>query len=438
MDTISFDSIAEIRYTHNGGPASRQDSSTQLAVQMAWQADLNPPTEQRRQYLTKRCPAEFGQHAGASPRLFVVESCMRRFNRGIAVDRNGLNQLRSESERYVLEYAGNVPGNVIDRFGAIDSQRLAEILPDRVKAHWPKDKNGLFLTDTTSLEQIGNAYSRALLATKRQHRDWALHNITVEDDGRHRSWPNPFGTITGRENPKGPSFARLSRDQRQVLVPANAHVLVTLDFQQQEPAIALYFAHDNELLQAYQADDLYSHIASRIPGDLGRETAKTLVISFLYGATASTLIRKLDMSLGIAAECMAALKHIFARYRTWSDRYLQQAYAGGRVTCLDWQMVVHPGTRTATVRNWPIQAAGADILRRVCLKLDEADITIVGCLHDSVLIEVPLAGYELAIQRAQSLMANASAEVLDGFRLKSTVESTVFPSVITAGGYENE
>jgi DNA polymerase I-like protein with 3'-5' exonuclease and polymerase domains len=419
-----FDPITETRYAHNGGP----DNSTQLTVKIACQADLNPPTEQHRRFLTMRCPAELRENPGASARLFVVKSCMDRFDRGIAVDRNKLDQLRKESERYILENAGNIPDNVIDSYGAIDPSRLARILPDHVKSHWPKDNSGQLLTDTDSLEQMGNAYSRALLAAKRKHRDWALRNIPVDPDGRHRSWPNPFGTITGRENPKGASFTRFSRDQRQVLVPADGHVLVPIDFQQQEPAIALHFSRDEDLLQAYQASDFYSHIAGMIPGDLGREAAKKLVICYLYGATANTLMRKLDMSPSLAAECIAALNQIFALYRTWSNHNLQEAYRAGHVTSLDWRMTVHSGTRTATVRNWPIQAAGADILRRVCLKLDEADIPVVGCLHDSVMLEIPLEGYDLTIGRAQSLMADASAEVLDGFRLKSTVENIVVPT----------
>jgi len=435
MSFATFDHATEIRFAHNGGPAERQGASTRLTLQLAWQADLTPPTKQHRQFVAKRCPAEFGQNAGTAERLAVVESCMARFNKGIAIDRNNLERLQNESEAYILENAGGMPPYVIDKYGTINSQRLAEKLPNSVKADWPKDNNGLLLTDSGSLEQQGNAHSRALLAAKRQQRDWALRNLPVDQDGRHRSYPNPYGTITGRENPKGPSFARLSRNQRRVLVPDEDHVLATIDFQQQEPAIAMCFARVDELLQAYENGDFYCYVATQIPGDFCRKRAKQLVIAFLYGATPNTLTRKLDMTPAFAEECITALKRFFSVYRKWSNQYLQNAYRTCEVTSLDWRMTVHPGTRTATLRNWPIQAAGADILRRACLKLAEADIPVVGCLHDSVMLEIPLAGYDLAIRRAQLLMADASAEVLDGFRLKSTVDNIDFPSGITAGGF---
>ena len=232
----------------------------------------------------------------------------------------------------------------------------------------------------------------------------------------------------------GPSWARLARDQRKILVPTAGCVFVTLDYQQQEPAIALYFAGDESLLQAYESDDLYSHLEGLIGGDLGRDLTKKLVISYQYGATANTLMRKFGMPRREAAVILDKLDNLFAIYRKWSDQYLQTAYATKRVFCLDWQMAVHPGTPIRTVRNWPIQAAGADILRRVCLSMDAADIPIVGCLHDSVMLEIPLADYEATIERAVRLMGDASAEVLEGFRLKIAVERTAFPPGYSLGG----
>ncbi len=87
---------------------------------------------------------------------------------------------------------------------------------------------------------------------------------------------------------------------------------------------------------------------------------------------------------------------------------------------------VHTGTNPNPrfLRNFLMQANGAEMLRLACCMLVEAGIKVCAPVHDAVLIEAPLADLEEAITTSRTIMSEASATVLDGFRLRS--DATVF------------
>lgn len=66
-----------------------------------------------------------------------------------------------------------------------------------------------------------------------------------------------------------------------------------------------------------------------------------------------------------------------------------------------------------------MQANGAEMLRLACCLATEAGIKVVAPVHDAVLIEAPLDQLEAETERMQTLMRQASAQLLDGFELRS-------------------
>ena len=66
-----------------------------------------------------------------------------------------------------------------------------------------------------------------------------------------------------------------------------------------------------------------------------------------------------------------------------------------------------------------MQANGAEMLRLACCLAIEAGIKVVAPVHDAVLIEAPLDQLEADTERMQALMRQASAQLLDGFELRS-------------------
>jgi hypothetical protein len=72
-----------------------------------------------------------------------------------------------------------------------------------------------------------------------------------------------------------------------------------------------------------------------------------------------------------------------------------------------------------SLRNWPVQATGADILRVACILAVRHGIKLLAPVHDAVLIEAPLNRIEGDVVLLQEVMRRASRIVLN-----ATVEGT--------------
>ena len=239
---------------------------------------------------------------------------------------------------------------------------------------------------------------------------------------RHKS--KPFATTTGRNVIYGPSLTSLKKKFWPfVLNPATGFLYILVDFAQQEPAIAACFANDQELLAAYLAGDLYLHIGSHphLAG-LDRDSLKKLVLPHSYGQSAAAYAKEHKIPLEVAQRYWRALKEIFYRVDAELNHRSQLAFRDGYVNCLDWAARVTPLSNPLAVRNWPVQAAGADIMRRAVIGLVDAGIDLRLTIHDAFLIRVPIAEQDQQVAKAIALLKQASALVLDGFELNVKVD----------------
>ena len=101
---------------------------------------------------------------------------------------------------------------------------------------------------------------------------------------------------------------------------------------------------------------------------------------------------------------------------------------GGRLWAgFGWQIHTRDEINARSLRNFPMQANGAEMLRIACILLTEAGIRVCAPVHDALLIEAPQDELGAAIATTQSLMAEASCIVLDGFELSSDVREVRYP-----------
>ena len=112
------------------------------------------------------------------------------------------------------------------------------------------------------------------------------------------------------------------------------------------------------------------------------------------------------------------LKTITKLLDNFLDEQACNAYSIGEIRSLDWRMSVDSETNFLTLRNWPIQSCGADILHRGCIALHASSIPVLLTNHDSFLILVDDKNAKETILLAERLLLDASAEVLDGYQLK--------------------
>jgi len=74
-----------------------------------------------------------------------------------------------------------------------------------------------------------------------------------------------------------------------------------------------------------------------------------------------------------------------------------------------------------------MQATGSEMLRLACMMGVDAGIKICAPVHDALLIEAPAVEIEDQVRTMQRIMEDASATVLDGFRLRSDVKLINYP-----------
>jgi DNA polymerase-1 len=112
----------------------------------------------------------------------------------------------------------------------------------------------------------------------------------------------------------------------------------------------------------------------------------------------------------------------------WSDAAVDYAMLHGKLwTVFGWAVQTGTNPNPRFLRNFLMQANGAEMLRLACSMLVEAGIKVCAPVHDAVLIEAELTELEGAITTTQAIMSKASAIVLDGFRLRSGVEVFCYP-----------
>jgi hypothetical protein len=92
-----------------------------------------------------------------------------------------------------------------------------------------------------------------------------------------------------------------------------------------------------------------------------------------------------------------------------------------------WQIHVCDEINDRSLRIFPMQANGAEMLRIACVLLTEAGIRVCAPVHDALLTEAPLEELDDAIATTRSLMREASSIVLDGFELGTDVKVVRYP-----------
>jgi hypothetical protein len=80
-----------------------------------------------------------------------------------------------------------------------------------------------------------------------------------------------------------------------------------------------------------------------------------------------------------------------------------------------------------SLRNFPMQAHGAEMLRLACCLGTENGIEICAPVHDAVLICAPLDRLEASVERMRQFMAEASRVVLDGFEIRTEAKLVRYP-----------
>jgi len=196
------------------------------------------------------------------------------------------------------------------------------------------------------------------------------------------------------------------------------------------------------MMRAYRSGDPYlefGKMAGAIPSDATkashpreRELYKTVVLAVQYQMGVGSLGRRLNLSEFEAKLLLDAHRSIFRKFWRWSDAAVDYGVLDRRLfTVFGWDLHVTSQTKPRTLRNFPMQANAAEMLRlAICLAF-ERGVRVVAPVHDALMIEAPIGELEHAVSVTQGAMAEASEVVLLGFRLGVDVYVVSYPDRYT-------
>jgi DNA polymerase-1 len=257
----------------------------------------------------------------------------------------------------------------------------------------------------------------------------AIKNLKLEigSDGRNRFWLNPFGTKTGRNNPStNRAIFGLPHTMRSFIKPGPGMALAQADFGAQEIGIAAALSQDPVLQADYLRGDPYREFAAASLGILDpteqqRQVYKATVLGRIYGLGVASLARNLGISKSRAEQIIAQMAARYPVLNAWLNRVTTKAAHCVPITCLlGWSLIGtgRPGEER-TFLNYPMQANAAELMRVVIIRAGTSGLRVIGCAHDSFLIEDTIEQIEASAEKLQAIMRQTSRDLLDGFELRA-------------------
>jgi DNA polymerase family A len=297
---------------------------------------------------------------------------------------------------------------------------------------WPLLESGALDLSDGAFRQMAKAYPA--ISPMRELRS-ALSELRLNDlavshhDGRNRTILSAFRSRTGRNQPSNTRFIfGPSVWLRGLIKPPPGHGIAYIDWAQQEFGIAAALSGDLAMQEAYQSGDPYLAFAKQagaVPPDATkkthgptRELFKQCVLAVQYGMGAESLACRIGQPPVVARDLLRAHRETYRAFWRWSDASLDHAMLTGEMRAVfGWHIHVGENPNPRSLRNFPMQANGAEMLRLACCLATERGIEVCAPVHDAALICAPLDRLESDIADMRAAMAEASRIVLGGFEL---------------------
>jgi DNA polymerase I-like protein with 3'-5' exonuclease and polymerase domains len=269
--------------------------------------------------------------------------------------------------------------------------------------------------------------------------------LFVGEDDHSRVYPNPWWTNTGRNNPSNSNFPfTLPKCVRPLVKPKQGQALAYVDLKSAEVGIAAGLSKDGAMMEMYQesirpgGEDCYvgfAKLAGAIPTDGNEKTHpkerslyKTALLATNYGQGVASLARRNNIPLSVAKSVLAAHKFIFSEYWSYinTEIFVAQSFHGKMSTLWGWDRDVAEDTYHNPLKNFPVQAGGAEILRQASVYMVEAGLKIGALVHDAVVLLGTPDNIEDSIARCKECFERASWEYMT-FKLGCDSKIILYP-----------
>lgn len=301
---------------------------------------------------------------------------------------------------------------------------------------WPRLESGKLKLDDETFKTMSKLYP--IIQPLRSLRDslskLRLNALQVGEDGRNRCLLSPFSSSTGRNQPSTNKFVfGLSKWARGLIQPRPGFAIAYIDWSQQEFGIAAALSDDANMKQAYLTGDPYLSFAKQagaVPQTATkqshpteRDQYKQCVLATQYGMGSEALAARLKQPTLRAKQLLAMHRKVYKKFWDWSDNLYNITINTNRLnTVFGWQLKIPDDLNPRSVRNFPMQANAAEMLRIACILMVKSGIQLCAPIHDAVLIEATEDTIEEQARIAQKCMEEASQIVLGKFKLTSDVK----------------
>jgi DNA polymerase-1 len=335
-----------------------------------------------------------------------------------------------------------------ETFNINSPKQLGEILFDKMQLPALK-KTGKTKSASTAvevLEELALTHEmprlvlewRALHKLKSTYVDALPLSVNPATGRIHTSF-NQAVAATGRLSSEDPNLQNIpirteqGRRIRGAFVADPGHVLISADYSQIELRVLAHLSGDDTLIEAFRAgEDIHDRTATKIFGENSgldphelRRRAKIVNYALLYGKTAFTLARDINVPKDAAQAFIDAYFAGFPKVRAYIDGTVEEGRRTGVVKTLFGRRRLVPNLTSSNFQiraqaeretvNMPIQGTAADVLKFAMIHL-HAELAarklrtrMILTVHDELVFEAPTDEAEAAATLVKERMEGAAS-----------------------------
>ncbi|AAN01898.1 DNA polymerase I [Mycobacterium phage Rosebush] len=322
---------------------------------------------------------------------------LQRSARGLAVDRDYLDEYREREHDKRLEHAAFLAQYDLEG-GTGKGPALVKWLEARgeLPSDWPRTPKGAPSAAKEHLETLDHPVAAAQRALAQSDKVLGyLEKVSRQAAVTGRCHPQVAilgASATGRMSYGSPELQQFPKDARPIIVD-DGQGLTSVDWAQIEPVTMALMAGDREFLAPFFENDadLYEPIMRACGID--RPMAKVILLATMYGQGARSMARRIGHTEESAAQirrqmlaAMPASRDFMAKVESIAITHGRIVTGGGRILPVDQQ-----GSYRAV--NYICQGSAYDVLAHTIVRLDEAGLSghVQLAMHDELVVDTDVA-----------------------------------------------
>ena len=351
----------------------------------------------------------------------------RMENRGIAIDREQLQQFGQMLSRRIDACEALIYSYSEEKFNINSTKQLGELLFEKLGLPPVKKTKTGYSTNADVLEKLKDKHPiipaimdyRMLTKLRSTYAEGLM--AVIGDDGRIRTTFQNLVTATGRLSSTEPNLQNipvrtdLGAEIRKMFIPKPGHVLVDADYSQIELRVLAHIADDKVMQDAFiTGQDVHTVTAAQVFGvapeqvtSLQRRHAKAVNFGIVYGISEFSLAEDIGVSRYAAKDYIDSYLAHYSGVRAYMKNIVMDAREKGYTATMYGRKRYIPelsasnfNIRSGAERialNTPIQGTAADLIKLAMIRVENAlnehypEAKLLLQVHDELIVECPEA-----------------------------------------------